>query len=77
MPAETKKPAMVRVSLDLSPETFRKLEALEIMMDLDSKAAVLRQALKLTHALMEMRVEGWTIVLTSKDGREREVLVPK
>lgn len=66
----------IRVSLDLRPATFERLVVLEALLDLDSKAAVLRQAIQLLELLAQRVAKGSRVILKDPDGNESEVLVP-
>lgn len=63
----------VRVSLDLSPEVFVRLEDLEDLTGVGSKAAVLRQALQLYEFVVHRAVDGWKF--EASKGGEKENLV--
>lgn len=74
MPVKRTKP--VRISLDLAPGTFQQVCDLEKRLAVGSKAAAIRQAIQVYHALAVRAGEGSKIVVRSAEGLERELLVP-
>jgi hypothetical protein len=64
----------VRITLDLSPQFYSRLEELERRTDADSKAHLLRQALQLYEYIITKTLEGYSFRAVSKDGSE-ETLV--
>lgn len=63
-----------RVTLDLTPEAFDRLQAIEEMVGADSKASVIRQALQLYEYLAKRSLKGHLIKATGPEGQE-ETLV--
>lgn len=63
----------VRVTLDLTPEFHRRLEALESLVGAESKASVIRQALQLYEYVAQKTRKGYSFKAV-KDGHE-ETLV--
>lgn len=63
-----------RVTLDLSPEFYRRLQALEELVEADSKASLIRQALQLYEFVAKRTVEGTTFRAVSPEGEEAELV---
>jgi hypothetical protein len=69
--SETKK---IRVTLDLTENSYKRLERLEEMIEVSSKADVIRQALQLLEFIAEKKTEGYSFHMTAPGGQR--VLVP-
>ncbi len=64
----------VRVTLDLSPEFYERLESLEQLVDGGTKANVIRQALQLYEYLAHRTIEGHTFKAIDQDGKEEKIV---
>ncbi len=64
----------VRVTLDLSPSFYERLEQLEQQVDAGTKANVIRQALQVYEYLAQKTVEGYTFKAVDKDEREERIV---
>src|SRR5262249_31526813 len=62
----------VRISLDVTPGFYERLEALEELVEGDSKAGVIRQALQLYEFLVKQHLEGASFRVV-RDGAEKEI----
>lgn len=60
----------VRVTLDLSPEFYKRLNELEKRTYLGNKATVIRHALTIYEHLVTLSEQGATIVIRVPDGSE-------
>jgi len=67
-----RKPKKTRITLDVSPQFNERLERLQEIVDADSKASLIRQALQLYEYLAHRTVEGCTFKMI-KDGTETEI----
>ncbi|HEV7517118.1 MAG TPA: hypothetical protein VGR07_12525 [Thermoanaerobaculia bacterium] len=67
--AEEKK---VRVSLDVTPKFYGRLEELERLVEAESKAGVIRQALQLYEFMVKRYLEGARFKVV-KGGEEQEI----
>ena len=63
----------VRISLDLSRSAFERLSALETVSDCDSKADLIRDALRLYEYLVRQSLKGSRIQCVSPEGDVTEV----
>ena len=61
-----------RITLDLSPEFYKRLEELRIKVD-KTKAGVIRDALQLYEDIAEKSIEGYSFVAVDKRGRSCSV----
>ncbi len=64
----------VRVTLDLSPPFYERLEQLEQLVDAGTKANVIRQALQVYEYLAQKTLEGHTFRAVDKDGQEEKIV---
>ncbi len=64
----------VRVTLDLTPQFYSRLQELESLLEADSKASVIRQALQLYEYVAKKTLEGHKFRAVDPKGRE-ETLV--
>ena len=62
-----------RISLDLSETAFKRLSMLESLTDADSKADLIREALRLYEFLVKESLKGSTIQCVSPEGVVREI----
>jgi hypothetical protein len=62
-----------RISLDLSRTAFERLTVLETLTDANSKADLIREALRLYEFLVKQSLKGATIQCVSPDGAIKEV----
>ena len=71
-----KKPAekKIRVTLDLSPQFYERLERLERLVDAGTKANVIRQALQIYEFLAQKSLAGHTFRTVDKDGQEEKLV---
>jgi plasmid maintenance system antidote protein VapI len=65
----------IRITLDLSPEFYKRLDELTNLVDAESKAQVIREALKLYEFVMTQSQEGATFSIRTADGREKDILL--
>lgn len=64
-----------RVTIDLSPRLYARLKALTDLVEADSKAGVIRQALQLFEYIAEKSiVDGAKFRVIEPDGREENIL---
>ena len=71
-----KKPGdKVRITLDLSPEFYKRLEQLTAMADAETKAEVIREALRLYEFVIKQREQGATFTIRQADGSEKDILL--
>jgi hypothetical protein len=71
---KTKSEETIRVTLDLSKEFYKRLEALEAMVKPKTKAAVIRQALQLYEYMAKKAIGGHKFRLVDPDGKETNVV---
>lgn len=64
----------VRVTIDLTPQFNQRLEQLEALVDANSKADIIRQALQLYEYVARRTVEGYTFRAVSRNGRETNLV---
>ena len=64
----------VRVTLDLSPPFYERLEQLEQLVDAGTKANVIRQALQVYEYLAQKTLDGHTFKAVGKDGQEETIV---
>lgn len=64
----------IRVTLDLSPAFYERLEALERFVDGGTKANVIRQALMLYERMAQRSLEGCSFVSVNAEGVEEKVV---
>ena len=62
-----------RISLDLSRVAFERLSNLETLVDADSKADLIRDALRLYEYLVKQSLKGSRLQCVSPDGTVTEV----
>lgn len=60
----------IRITLDVSPQFFERLEQWEETVDADSKASLVRQAIQLYGYLAEKAREGAKVCVVTKDGEK-------
>ena len=65
----------VRITLDLSPEFYQRLEQLTEMADAETKAEVIREALRLYEFVIKQREQGATFTVWQTDGSEKDILL--
>lgn len=70
-----KNPSKIRITLDLSEPLYHRLERLERLIQAESKASLLRQALQLLEYVAERSLEGWTFRAVAPDGSTSETIV--
>lgn len=70
MSAKAKK----RVTIDMSKSQFQRLERLKLLVDAESKAEVIRNALRLLEYMADRDRDGY-VFLHQKDGVQTEVPV--
>lgn len=63
-----------RITLDLSQEFYDRLEELEELVEGESKAAVIRNALRLYEYIAQRTAEGDQFKAIHKDGTEERVV---
>lgn len=65
----------VRVTLDLTPQFYGRLEELEKLVEAESKASLLRQALQLYEYMAQKTIDGWSFrALPPGDGPEEMIV---
>jgi len=64
----------IRVTLDLTPDFYHRLEELEGLVEAGTKANLIRQALQLYEYVAKKTIEGHSFRAVSRDGQE-ETLV--
>jgi len=64
----------IRVTLDLTKNSYERLKRLEEIIEVSSKADVIRQALQLLEFVAEKKTEGYTFQMSSPNGGR--VIVP-
>jgi hypothetical protein len=64
----------VRVTIDLTAQFNQRLEQLEVLVDANSKADIIRQALQLFEYVAKRTVEGYTFRAVSRTGREENLV---
>lgn len=75
MRREKKGSEKVRITLDLSPEFYNRLEKLERCVDAESKAQVIREALRLYEYVVHRYGEGDVFLTRTKDGVETPIVL--
>jgi hypothetical protein len=65
----------IRITLDLSPEFYKRLGELTHLVDAESKAQVIREALKLYEFVMKQKAEGSTFSVRRPNGEEKDILL--
>lgn len=65
----------VRVTLDLTPRSYERLERLEGLMDASSKAEVLRQALQVLEYIAEQTRDGTEFRVRRPDGSDQALVL--
>lgn len=64
----------IRITLDLTPQAYQRLERLEKDLDVVSKADVLRQALQLLEFFAQHTRKGATFTMRPPDGPEQKIV---
>jgi hypothetical protein len=64
----------VRVTIDLTPQFNQRLERLGDLVDANSKADIIRQALQLFEYVAKRTIDGYTFRAVSRDGREENLV---
>ena len=64
----------IRVTLDLTPEFYGRLEKLEKLVDAGSKAQLIRQALQLYEYVAKRSVAGCKFRTVHQDGNEESII---
>lgn len=59
-----------RVTVDLKPQHYTRLEALEELVGANSKADVIREALQLYEYIVKRVAAGDRLSITTKDGKQ-------
>jgi hypothetical protein len=67
--------AKTRLTVDLKPRHYARLEELEKLVEADSKAELVRTALQLYEFIARRIAKGSRITLTTKDGKEETLLL--
>lgn len=71
---EKEKGPKVRVTLDLTPQFNKRLEALESLLEASSKAEVIRQALQLFEYIAQRQAQGYSFRAVSRDGQSEKIV---
>ena len=69
------KPKKVRVTLDLSQEANQRIEDLTALVDGNSKADTIRQALQVYEFLAQKVAFGYGFKMVSPDGTETQIVI--
>lgn len=67
---KTKKPEKIRVTIDLSIQAYQLLEELQALVDEDTKAKVIRDALKVYKYIMEEQKNKSQFIVKKDGGKE-------
>lgn len=70
----TKQQQKVRITLDLNPEFYDRLNRLEKDVGSESKASLIREALRLYEYVARKTVEGHSFCVVDKDGARKEIV---
>ncbi len=70
-----KKNRKIRITLDLTPQAYDRLERLERNLDVDSKADVLRQALQLLEFFADHTRNGATFTVKSRNSEPQTIVL--
>jgi hypothetical protein len=62
-----------RITVDFTPDFYRRLEELEILVEAESKASLIREALQL-YAYIAQKVKEGYIVKMRKGAEEQEIV---
>jgi hypothetical protein len=65
----------VRLTIDLSLAFYERLGQLEQDVDAESKAQLIREALRLYEYLIKRSIEGDEFLVRAKDGQEQHLLL--
>jgi predicted DNA-binding protein len=65
----------VRITLDLSPEFYTRLEDLTASVGAESKAQVIREALRLYEYVVHHYIAGDEFLARTKDGVEKTIVL--
>ena len=65
----------VRIQLDFSPNAVRELDEMKGLMDVSSRAEVVRHALRWTRWTVLNLADGGRLLL-EKEGKQREIVLP-
>ena len=65
----------IRVTVDLSPDAHARMERLQALVRARSKADLVREALRLYEWIAQKNEQGADVVLRTKDGKEKEVIL--
>lgn len=63
--------------IDVSPEELRRIEALELLVESDSKAATIRDGLKLFEFIKLRQEAGWEFLERSIEGESQPLTLPE
>ncbi len=66
----------IRITLDLTPQSYERLEELENLVDAGTKANVIRQALQLYEYVAQRALEGCTVRVVDQAGAGETIVVP-
>jgi len=64
----------VRVTIDLTPQFNQRLENLEALVEANSKADIIRQALQLFEYVARRTADGYTFRAVSREGRAENLV---
>ena len=65
----------IRVTLDLTPQFYKRLENLEKLVEAESKASLLRQALQLYEYVATRIIDGWSFQALPPENGQPEKIV--
>lgn len=65
----------IRVTLDLSQEFYKRLEKLEDKVEAESKAQVIREALRLYEYIIHRYIDGDEFFTRTKSGEEKNIIL--
>lgn len=64
----------IRITLDLSPQFYERLAALQDLVESDSKASLIKQALQLYEYVAQKTAEGYTFEAIDPNGKEERLV---
>jgi hypothetical protein len=73
-PTKTRKGDTIRVTLDVSPPFYERLENLEKLVEARTKSDVIRQALQFYEFMAKKTAAGFRFRLINPDGREENLV---
>lgn len=68
------KPKKIRITLDLTPQFYERLEQLEDLVEAESKSTLIRDALQVYEYLAKKTTEGFEFRVVDKNGKEGKIV---